>query len=126
MPEFTHLMGPAIDAGVGKPQTQLVRRLSIGRALIDQLPRFAFFEQNFDPSAAGGLALVDGLAFKDRGFHVRAQYTFKLDCHTEPAVIWDGMHTTVRQHIRRAEEKNSVAALDDPDKFVRFYSYEEE
>jgi hypothetical protein len=121
MPEFTHLLGPAIDAGDGKPQTQLVRRLSITRALIDKLPAFAFFKQTFDPSVANGLALVDGLAFKDRGFQVEAHYTFKIDCHTELAVIWNGMHTTVRQHIRRAKKQYSVAVLDDPDQFVHFY-----
>jgi hypothetical protein len=121
MPAFTHLLGPAVDAGEGKPQTQLLRRLSITRALIDQLPAFAFFQQTIDPSVADGLALADGLAFKDRGFQVRAHYTFKIDCHTEPAAIWHGMHTTVRQHIRRAEEKYSVAALDDPDQFIHFY-----
>lgn len=121
MPAFTHLLGPAIAAGDGKPQTQLARRLSIARDLVDQLPAFACIEQTFDPSVAGGLAFVDGLAFKDHDFQVRTHYTFKMDCHTDSAVIWDGMHTTVRQHIRRAEERYSVHALDDPDQFVRFY-----
>jgi len=66
------------------------------------------------------MALADGLAFKDRGFQVRAHYTFKVDCRTDPAVIGDGMHTTVRQHIRRTEERYSVDSLDDPDQFVHF------
>ena len=121
MPAFTHLLGPAIDAGVGKPQTQLVRRLSIARDLIDQLPSFAFFKQVFDPSITGGLAVADGLAFQDRGFQVSPQYTFHVDCRSDPTSIWDGMHTTVRQHIRRAEERYSVVLVDDPERFVQFY-----
>ena len=121
MPEFTHLLGPAIDTGVGKPQTQLLRRLSIARNLIDQLPPFAFFMQALDPCAAGGLALADGQAFQARSFQVRPQYTFQMDCHADLEIIWHGMQTTVRRDIRRAEERYSVIVLDDPDHFVHFY-----
>jgi hypothetical protein len=35
MPPFTHLLGPAVDAGQGKPQTQMLKRMSIVRDLID-------------------------------------------------------------------------------------------
>lgn len=121
MPAFTHLLGPAIDAGNGKPQTQLARRLSIARALIDQLPSFAFFKQVLDPSVANGLAVADGLAFQDRGFRVGLQYTFQIDCRRDPKDIWAGMHTTVRQHIRRSEGNYSIVNVDDPDRFVHFY-----
>ena len=121
MPAFTHLLGPAVDAGVGKSQTQLVRRLSITRELIDQLPPFAYFKQVLDPSISCGQAIADGLAFQDRGFRVSPQYTFQIDCRSGPAGLWDGMHTKVRQHIRRAEEKCTVVALDDPNHFIHFY-----
>lgn len=121
MPAFTHLLGPAVDVGVGKPQSLLTKRLSIVRDLIDQLPPFSFFKQVFDPSIADGLAMADGLAFQDRGFQVTLQYTFQIDCRNDPTNIWDGMHTTVRQHIRRAEEKYSVAAVNDPQQFGEFY-----
>ena len=35
MPPFTHLLGPAVDAGQGKPKTQMLKRMSIVRDLID-------------------------------------------------------------------------------------------
>jgi Acetyltransferase (GNAT) domain len=100
---------------VGKPQTQLLRRLSIIRDLIDQLPRFDFFKQ------ALGSSIADGLAFQDRGFQASIQYTFEIDCCDDPPQIWAGMYFKTRQHIRRAEEKFSVTTVDDPNDFVRFY-----
>ena len=121
MPAFTHMIGPAVDAGVGKPQTQLMRRLSIIRALIDQLPPFAFFKQIVEPSIADGLAVADGLAFQDRGFELSPQYTFRIDCRGNLKDIWDGMHFKVRQHIRSAQQKYSVVVIDDPNRFVHFY-----
>jgi len=122
LPPFTHLLGPAVDVGPGKPQSQLVRRLSIVRDLIDQLPSVAFFKQVYDPSDAGELAIADGLAFQDRGYTVRPQYNFQIDPGNDLDNIWHELHTTVRQHIRRAEKKTSVVALDDPEQFAFFYS----
>lgn len=121
LPPLTHMLGPAIDAGVGKPQSQIIKRLSIARELIDKLPSLAHFKQIFDPTVCGGLAAADGLAFQDCGYDVNLQYTFHIDCSNQLTNIWDGMHTTVRQHIRRAEEAGSVFALDDSDRFVHFY-----
>jgi Acetyltransferase (GNAT) domain len=115
MPPFTHVLGPLVDPGVGKPQTQFQRRLSIIRELIDQLPPFASFKQ------ALCSPIGDGLAFQDRGFQVRPQYSFEIDCRCDPAVIWNNMHFKTRQHIRRAEEKFSVATVNDPSDFTYFY-----
>ena len=122
MPAFTHLLGPAVNVGAGKPQTRLMRRLSITRDLIDQLPSFAFFKQVFDPALSDGLAIADGLAFQDRNFRVSPQYTFQIDTKRHPDSIWEGMHFKVRQHIRRAEERYSVKTVDDPDRFIHFYA----
>jgi hypothetical protein len=115
MPPFTHILGPVVDAGAGKRQTQLLRRLSIIRTLIDQLPRFDLFRQALD------LSILDGLAFQDRGFYVQPQYTFEIDCRADVEALWGAMHSKVRQHVRRAEEKFVVANIDDPQEFVHFY-----
>jgi hypothetical protein len=115
MPPYTHVMGPLVDPGAGKPQTQLQRRLSIIRELIDQLPPSALFKQVLCPP------ICNGLAFLDRGFQLRPQYTFKIDCRCDPAAIWHSMHFKTRQHIRRAEEKFSVTTVNDPNDFTHFY-----
>jgi Acetyltransferase (GNAT) domain len=121
MPPFTHVLGPAVDAGVGKPQTRLLRRLSITRSLIDQLPSIAYFTQHFDPSLDDGLALSDGLAFQDRGFQIAPQYTFQIDCSGTLDALWSGMHFKTRQHIRRAEERFTIGTVDDATQFINFY-----
>jgi lipid II:glycine glycyltransferase (peptidoglycan interpeptide bridge formation enzyme) len=121
MPPFTHVLGPAIDAGTGKPQTRLLRRLSITRSLIDQLPKSSYFHQHLDPSLDDGFASADGLAFQERRFTVAPQYTFAIDCRRELDDIWAAMHQKTRQPIRRAQENYSVRNVDDPKCFVDFY-----
>jgi hypothetical protein len=115
MPPFTHLLGPAVDAGPGKPQTKLLRRLSIVRDLLNQLPRFDYFKQ------AMAVTTIDGLAFQDCGFEISHQYTFQIDCRRDPKDLWQDMHSKTRQHIRRAEEKFTISTEDDPDRCVHFY-----
>jgi hypothetical protein len=121
MPSFTHLLGPVVDAGEGKPQTRLANRMAITRSLIDQLPPFALIEQYLDPSMDDGLALADGLAFQDKGFFVATQYTFEVDCKSSLENLWSAMHYKTRNPIRRAEEKYSVRAVDDPSFFTHTY-----
>ena len=121
MPKFTHLLGPVVDAGIGKPQTRLIRRLSITRSLIDQLPPNSFFLQCLDPSIDDGLAIADGLAFQDRGFSVAPQYTFEIDCRKSSKELWVAMNFKTRQHIRRAKEKYVVRSVDDAQYFIKFY-----
>jgi lipid II:glycine glycyltransferase (peptidoglycan interpeptide bridge formation enzyme) len=121
MPPFTHVLGPVVDAGVGKPQTRLIRRLSITRSLIDQLPPHSYFHQHLDPSLDDGLATADGLAFQERQFAVAPQYTFEVDCRRSLADIWAALYQKTRQHVRRAEGKYSVRPVDDPNLFIEFY-----
>jgi Acetyltransferase (GNAT) domain len=115
MPPFTHLLGPAVDTGKGKAQTQLLRRMSIVKQLLDQLPPFDHFMQALVPTTA------DGLAFQDRGFRISPQYTFRIDCRRDLQEIWQEMHFKTRQHICRAEEKLDVTMVEDPDTFANFY-----
>jgi hypothetical protein len=121
MPPFTHVLGPWVNTGVGKPQTRLNHRLSITRALIDQLPPLALFEQHLDPAADDGFAEADGLAFQDRGFTVSPQYTFEIDCRQHVDSLWEAMHFKTRQHIRRAGEKYSIRSVTDPAMFADVY-----
>lgn len=115
MPPFTHILGPAVSSGTGKPQTQLSRRLSIIRSLIDQLPPNDYFMQIL------GDVSIDALAFQDRGFQVLSQYTFQIDCRVDLDSIWAAMNFKLRQHIRRGQETFSIATVEDPHHFVAFY-----
>ncbi len=121
MPAFTHMLGPVVDAGEGKPQTRLMRRLSIVRSLIDQLPFYSHFQQALDPSLDDGLAFADGLAFQDRQFFVSSQYNFAIDCRQSLDEMWAALYLKTRQHVRRAEKAYSVRSVEDPRIFVQFY-----
>jgi hypothetical protein len=121
MPAFTHTLGPVVDAGEGKPQTRLMRRLSIVRSLVDQLPFHSHFQQALDPSLDDGLALVDGLAFQDRQFFVSSQYNFTIDCRQDLDEMWAALYLKTRQHVRRAEKAYTVRTVEDPHFFVQFY-----
>jgi hypothetical protein len=121
MPDFTHLLGPAVNSSDGKPQTRVMNRLSTVGSLIDQLPPFDYFKQVIDPELDEGLALIDGLAFQTHGFQVGHQYSFQIDCRADLDALLAGMHFKVRQHIRRADEKRTIETVDDPEKFISFY-----
>jgi Acetyltransferase (GNAT) domain len=121
MPPFTHMLGPAVEAGDGKLQTRMTRRLSIVRDLIDQLPPNSFFHQHLDPSLDDGLALADGLAFQERNFVVSTQYTFDIDCRRRIDELWAALYLKTRQHVRRAEKEYSVREVADPKVFIEFY-----
>lgn len=121
MPPFTHMLGPAVDAGEGKLQTRLQRRMSITRSLIDQLPPHSYFHQHLDPSLDGELAIADGLAFQERKFEVGHQYTFEVDCRRDVADLLAAMNLKTRQHVRKSEKEYSVRNVDDPKSFIDFY-----
>lgn len=116
MPPFTHVLGPIVTDSPGKQQTQLLRRMSIIRELIEKLPRHDYFNQTLPD------ANIDALAFQELGFQARCQYTFEVDCRRDVEALWSGMHFKVRQHIRRAGEKLEVLATDDPEELVYHYN----
>jgi hypothetical protein len=121
MPPLTHVLGPMIHSGPGKQQRRIANRLSIIRDLLDQLPPYDFCQLAIDPSLDDGLAMVDGLAFQERGFKVSPQYTFQVHCHKNLDELWTAMDLKVRQHIRRAEEKYTISEIDDARLFIDFY-----
>ena len=120
MPPFTHMLGPVIDAGEGKLQTRLQRRISITRSLIEQLPSHSYFHQHLDPSLDGGLAIADGLAFQECKFEVMHQYTFEIDCRRSVDELFAASYLKTRQHVRRAEKEYSVRNVDDAKTFIDF------
>ena len=121
MPDFTHVLGPLVNSGDGKPQTRMMNRLSTVESLIKQLPPFDSFKLVADPMADDGLTAIDGLAFQSHGFQVGHQCTFHLDCRVDLEILQAGMESRVRQNIRRAEERLTVETMDDPGRFVAFY-----
>lgn len=122
MPPLTHALGPVVEAGEGKPQTRLNKRLSLVRALIDKLPPHAYFHQHLDPGLDDGLAVADGLAFQERAFQVSSQYTFEIDCRRSLQELRDALYLKTRQHIRKSEQEYHVRTVGSPNTFMGFYN----
>jgi hypothetical protein len=116
MPPFTRVLGPIVEAGIGKPQTRMLRRFHIVGRLLDQLPDAHYFRQLLD---------VDNhevQAFLDRGFQLSIENTFRLDCRVNgPEEVWANMRDKTRNLIRKAEGKYTVGAWGDVKEFIRFY-----
>jgi len=115
MPLLTHTLGPIVDAGNGRPNTQLLNRFTITSELLQQLPKLAHFRQILAPRQA------EALPYQAYGCHVKCQFTFIADC-SDMETAWKGMRDKTRNLIRRSQERNRVADQDDPEEFLRFYA----
>jgi hypothetical protein len=115
MPPFTHTLGPLVNVGEGKPQTQVENYLSITNDLIRQLPKVDLFYQALPPE------LDNMLSFQSNGFKIDVEQTFRLDCQTSVDLIWKGMRDKTRNLIRRAKERLEVTTITDPHEFVHIY-----
>ncbi len=114
MPNLTHFLGPAIDAGEGAPANRALKHDGILRELLSRLPPHTGFYQKLHRS------IVDTLVFQDLGYRTTVQFTYEI-APGAPADIWAGMRDKTRNVIRRAEEKYAVVTLHDPAEFSAIY-----
>jgi hypothetical protein len=114
MPLLTHTLGPIVDPGAGRPNTQLLNRYTIITELLQQLPKLAYFRQILAPDNS------EALAYQAFGCHVKSQFTFISDC-SDIAGSWKSMRDKTRNLIRRSGEKNRVSMDGDPEEFLQFY-----
>jgi hypothetical protein len=114
LPTLTHILGPAIYAGTGSPNTQFLQRYNVTRELIAKLPKLHRFRQkiqNGEPEVLG---------FQSAGFRTGVQFTFEVQPQPEPE-IWKKLRNKTRNVIRRAQEELAVSEIHDPEEFLRFY-----
>ncbi|MEJ1975934.1 MAG: GNAT family N-acetyltransferase [Acetobacteraceae bacterium] len=114
MPELTHFLGPAIDAGPSNAVNRTLKRFHITQELLAQLSAFSGFYHKLH---AG---ISDTLAFEEARYTTFVQFTYEILPQPERA-IWDGMRDKTRNVIRRAEERWRVETLDDPHAFAALY-----
>jgi hypothetical protein len=114
MPQLTHALGPAIDAGRGSVNTQMLNRLQIMKELAAQLPPLGLFWQNCHRQVS------DVIAFQGCGFDATAHFSSEIEPAPE-AALWAAMRDKTRNVIRRSTERNRVDELDDPAIFQAFY-----
>jgi predicted nucleic acid-binding protein len=114
MPELTHFLGPAIDAGHGNAANRGLKQYQITRELLALVTPCSGFYHKLHRGVS------DTLAFEDSGCTTMVQFTYEIAPKPE-AEIWRTMRDKTRNVIRRAGERWQVVTLDDPDAFSAMY-----
>jgi hypothetical protein len=112
-PELTHFLGPAVDEGNGTMESQNLRRSEITMELIEKLPSFGYFYQQFHRG------VPDTLPFTQHGFTTELLFTYEVMPAPEET-IWRNMRDKTRNVIRRAQEKTELFEVE-PDAFCTLY-----
>ena len=114
MPEITHFLGPAIDAGSGSAVTRSLKTYHLTRELLGKLKPHGTFHQKMHRG------IIDTLGFNDAGYTTLVEFTFEISPQPEQQV-WREMRAKTRNVIRRAGERWQVAVWDDPEAFAALY-----
>jgi hypothetical protein len=114
MPRLTQSLGPWLRPVEGKYVNQISVQRKLLEELLDKLPHFDFFFQNFH------FALTDWLPLHWRGFRQTTGYTYVLDDVSNLEDIWKNMTDKTRNVIRKAEKNGlTVVESDDLETFLR-------
>lgn len=103
-PALTQTLGPWLaDMPQGtKYAKRLAREKDLMGALIDQLPDYQLFRQNFAPE------IDNWLPFYWRGFQQTTLYTYRLPNLSDTHTIWTNFQPKVKTDIRKAEKQGVV------------------
>ena len=102
MPPLTQTLGPWLASEEGKYAQRLTREKRLMTRLIEQLPKFDYFAQNFHHS------IVNWLPFYWNGFEQTTRYTYTIDDLTDLDRVWAGFQDKARTDIRKAERQLEV------------------
>jgi hypothetical protein len=114
MPELSHFLGPAIDAGSGSAANRALRRDRILRDLLEKLPSTTGLYQKLHSGFS------DTLVFQELGYRTMVQFTYEIAPAPLPA-IWAGMRDKTRNAIRSAQGRYRIAETPDPTRFAALY-----
>lgn len=106
-PPLTQSLGPWIRKSQAKYSKTLGREKDLMGELIDQLPPFARFVQNWHWSR------TNWLPFYWKGFAQTTRYTYILDDLSDLDALWRGLQDNIRGDIRKAERRFELQVRDD-------------
>lgn len=106
-PPLTQTLGPWLRPSNAKYAKALGGQKAIMQALIDLLPSFDYFGQNWHHSNA------NWLPFYWRGFQQTTRYTYILSDLIDENQLWGGLKENIRGDIRKAEGRYSLLVRDD-------------
>ena len=106
-PPLTPHLGPWIRPTAAKSSVALAREKDLMEELIEALPRFDYFIQNWHH------ARRNWLPFYWRGFKATIRYSYILPDLTDEAALWSDLDKSVRSTIRKAEKRYHLQVRDD-------------
>lgn len=109
MPPLTQTLGPWLRPSKGKLSRQLTEQKDLMNDLIQKLPPFDFFIQNFHYS------ITNWLPFYWNGFEQTTRYTYVLDDLRDPEKLWEGLASNIRREIKKAQNRFHLTITSDCD-----------
>lgn len=114
MPRLTQTLGPWISSSGGSYSRALAREKDLMTELVEQLPVFHEFSQNWHHSR------TNWLPFYWRGFSQSTRYTYILNDLTDTDTLWKGLQQNIRGDIRKAQDRFELELYEDSslDEFI--------
>ena len=106
-PALTQMHGPWYRNSEGRPATKLAYEKELMQALIDQLPDFDHFAQNWHYTR------TNWLPFSWNGFHQTTRYTYVLSGIGAIDKLWAGFRHNVRNECNKASRRYKLRVRDD-------------
>ncbi len=115
MPPSTHTLGPWCREIDGAYQTKFADTKVLMMELIESLPDFSYFGQEFHRT------VTNWLPFFWQGFEQTTRYTYVLPDLSDIDAIWEGLNGSIRRNIRKAQKVVRVEVDDDVDRFLALH-----
>jgi hypothetical protein len=106
-PALTQKLGPWLRATDARPAAKLTTEKDLMQALIDQLPAFDHFAQNWD------YGQTNWLPFSWNGFRQTTRYTYVLSQLGDTEKLWAGFDNSIRTDCRKASNRFKLRIRDD-------------
>jgi len=106
MPNLTQNLGPYLCPSKAKYTKQLSEQKQLMNELINKLPPFDYFSQNFHYS------MTNWLPFYWKGFKQTTFYTYVLEDISDPNLLWKNFRKNISGDIRKAQKKKILVRDD--------------
>ena len=115
MPPSTHTLGPWFRKLEGSYPTRSADQKVLMAELIEGLPEFSYFGQQFHR------VVTNWLPFFWQGFTQTTRYTYVLPDLSDLEAVWDGFTGAIRRNIRKAGKTVKVEEDSDIDRFFEIH-----
>ncbi|HET60333.1 MAG TPA: GNAT family N-acetyltransferase [Chloroflexi bacterium] len=102
MPKLTQTLGPWLAPHKAKYAKKLSQEHQLLAELINNLPPFDHFKQNFHHS------ITNWLPFYWQGFQQTTRYTYIIPDLSDPEALWSETRANIRTDIRKAQKQLAI------------------